>query len=301
MATTSAPAELETIRDWVRYAVSRFEEAGVFYGHGTDNAWDEAVFLVLALLHLPLDRLDPVLDARLTATERAALHEAVERRAVERVPVPYLARQAWLGEFRFYVDERVVIPRSYIAELLHERLSPWVRDPDLVAAALDLCTGSGCLAILAADAFPDAEIDAIDLSADALAVAQHNVAEYGLQDRINLLRSDLFQNVNPEDKTYDLILSNPPYVTQAAMAELPPEYRHEPGMGLGSGDDGLDAIRQILASARAYLNIGGLLIVEAGHNRAIVEDAFPGLPFTWIDTPSGDGKVFLLHRDELPV
>src|SRR5207248_2636946 len=153
---------------------------------------------------------------------------------------------------------------------------------ELVTSVLDLCTGSGCLAILAADAFPIAEIDAADLSPEALAVAQHNVAAFGLQDRINLLRSDLFRNVNPEDKTYDLILSNPPYVTQAAMTELPPEYRHEPRMGLAAGEDGLDAIRQIIAEARGYLNVGGLLVVEAGHNRAIVERAFPGLPFTWL-------------------
>lgn len=295
------PAELETVRDWIRYSVSRFEAAGVTYGHGTDNAYDEAVFLVLATLHLPLDRLDPFLDARLTAPERAALNLAIERRVVDRVPVPYLTRQAWLGDLRFYVDERVVIPRSFIAELLKEHLSPWIRDDELVTTVLDMCTGSGCLAILAAAAFPNADIDAVDISPDALAVAQHNVAEYGLDHRINLLRSDLFLNINAEDKTYDLILSNPPYVTQAAMAELPGEYRCEPAIGLASGDDGMDAIREIIASARGYLNVGGLLIVEAGHNRAIVESVFPDTPFTWLSTPSGSEKVFLLHRDELPV
>jgi ribosomal protein L3 glutamine methyltransferase len=298
---SSTPTELETVRDWIRYAVSRFEAAGLAYGHGTDNAYDEAVFLVLALLHLPLDRLDPFLDARLTVAERAALNLAIERRTVDRVPAPYLTRQAWLGEFRFHVDERVVIPRSYIAELLKDALSPWVHDEELVTSVLDMCTGSGCLAILAAAAFANADIDAVDVSADALAVAQHNVAEYGLQDRINLLRSDLFRNINPEDKTYDVILSNPPYVTQAAMAELPGEYRCEPEIGLAGGDDGLDAIREIIAAARGYLNVGGLLIVEAGHNRSIVEAAFPDLPFTWLSTPSASDKVFLLHRDELPV
>jgi ribosomal protein L3 glutamine methyltransferase len=298
---SAVPNELETVRDWIRYAVSRCEQAGVAYGHGTDNAWDEAVFLVLALLHLPLDQLDPYLDARLTVAERANIHRAIERRVTEHVPVPYLTNQAWLGEFRFYVDERVVIPRSYIAELLTDRLAPWIRDEDLVTSVMDMCTGSGCLAILAADAFPNAEIDAVDLSADALAVAQHNVAEYGLQDRINLLRSDLFQNVNPEDKTYDLIVCNPPYVTQAAMAALPAEYRHEPESGLASGDDGLDAIRQIIAAARGYLNVGGFLLVEVGHNRRLAETAFPGLPFTWLSSRSGEDKVFLLHRDELPI
>jgi len=295
------PIELETIRDWIRYAVSRFEAAGIHYGHQTDNAYDEAVFLVLALLHLPLDQLDPFLDARLTAEERAELMVALERRVVDRIPVPYLVKQAWLGEFRFYVDERVVIPRSFIAELLHDGLAPWIRDPDLIESALDMCTGSGCLAILSADAFANADIDAVDISPEALAVAQHNVAEYGLQHRINLLRSDLFQNINPEDKTYDLIITNPPYVTDAAMAELPAEYRAEPALGLGAGEEGLDVIRRIVTAARGYLNVGGLLIVEAGHNRDLVEAAFPELPFTWLSTSSSQDKVFLLHRDELPV
>ena len=300
-AMTPFPTELETIRDWLRYAVSRFNAAGLHYGHGTDNAYDEAVFLVLATLHLPLDQLDPFLDARLTGTERADMNQAIERRVVDRVPVPYLTHQAWLGKFKFYVDERVIIPRSFIAELLQERLSPWVADPDQISTALDLCTGSGCLAILVADAFPNADIDAVDISADALAVAQHNVAEYGLQDRINLVRSDLFRNVNSEDKTYDLIISNPPYVTHAAMAALPTEFRHEPQIALAAGEDGLDAIRQIITGSRAYLNVGGFLIVEAGRNRELVEAAFPQLPFTWLVTPSSEDKVFLLRRDDLPV
>ena len=298
---TLFPTELETVRDWLRYAVSRFQAAELSYGHGTDNAWDEAVFLVLASLHLPLDQLDPFLDARLTGMERAALHQAIDRRAVDHVPVPYLTHQAWLGNFKFYVDERVIIPRSYIAELLEQRLAPWVADPDAVATALDLCTGSGCLAILAADAFPNADVDAVDISADALAVAQHNVAEYDMQDRINLVRSDLFRNINSEDKTYDLIISNPPYVTNSSMAALPSEYRHEPEIALMAGEDGMDAIRQIVAGARGYLNVGGLLLVEAGNNRDLVEAAFPDLPFTWLVTPSSEDKVFLLRRDDLPV
>ncbi|MEP7217021.1 MAG: 50S ribosomal protein L3 N(5)-glutamine methyltransferase [Anaerolineaceae bacterium] len=298
---TPFPTELETVRDWLRYAVSRFQAANLSYGHGTDNAYDEAVFLVLATLHLPLDQSDPFLDARLTGAERATLHQAIERRAVDHVPVCYLTRQAWLGNFKFYVDERVVIPRSFIAELLQERLSPWIADPGRISTLLDLCTGSGCLAILAADAFPNADIDAVDISADALAVAQHNVAEYALQDRINLVRSDLFHNVNSEDKTYDLIISNPPYVTQAAMAALPNEYRHEPELALAAGEDGMEAIRQIIGGARAYLNVGGLLVVEAGHNRELVEAAFPHLPFTWLVTPASEDKVFLLRRDDLPV
>ena len=299
--TQMPPPELETVRDWIRYAVSRCRAGNVVFGHGTDNAYDEAVFLVLAHLDLPLDQLDPYLDARLTMPERNALHQLLERRVVERVPVPYLTHQAWLGDFKFYVDERVVIPRSYIALLLRDQLAPWVADPMKISAVLDLCTGSGCLAVVAADAFPNADIDAVDISPDALAVAQHNVADYGLQDRINLVRSDMFRNVNAEDKTYDVILSNPPYVTQASMSTLPPEYLHEPQIGLGSGEDGMNAIREIVAGARAYLNVGGLLLVEAGHNRNLVESAFPSLPFTWVDSPAGENKVFLLRRDELPV
>jgi ribosomal protein L3 glutamine methyltransferase len=295
------PTELESIRDWLRHAVSRFEAAGLSYGHGTVTAFDEAVFLVLATLHLPLDKLEPFLDARLTVSERATLHQAIERRAMDRVPVSYITHQAWLGDFKFYVDERVIIPRSFIAEMLAARLSPWIPDPDRVSSALDLCTGSGCLAILVADAFPNADIDAVDISADALAVAQHNVAEYGLQDKVNLVRSDLFRNLSSEDKSYDLIISNPPYVTQAAMAQLPAEYRHEPEIALAAGEDGLDAIRQIINMARAFLNVGGLLIVEAGHNRALVESAFPKLPFTWPVTRSSEDRIFLLRRDELPV
>ena len=295
------PPELETVRDWIRYTVSRCRSGNVDFGHGTDNAYDEAVFLVLAHLHLPLDQLDPYLDARLTMAERNAMHQLLERRVVDRVPVPYLVHQAWLGDFKFYVDERVVIPRSYIAPLLRDQLAPWVADPMAILAVLDLCTGSGCLAVVAADAFPNADIDAVDISPDALAVAQRNVADYGLQDRINLVRSDMFGNVNAEDKTYDLILSNPPYVTQASMSALPPEYLHEPQIGLGSGEDGMNAIREIVAGARAYLNVGGLLLVEAGHNRDLVEAAFPALPFTWVDSPGGENMVFLLRRDELPV
>ena len=293
--------ELRTVRDWIRYSVSRFREAKLTFGHGTDNAFDEAVFLVLAMLHLPLEQLDPFLDARLTEAEKSVLHQAVERRVTDRVPVPYLTHQAWVGTFMFYVDERVIIPRSFIAELLEERLAPWILEPERVAAALDLGTGSGCLAVLMADAFSKADIDAVDISADALAVAQHNVAEYGLQHRINLVRSDLFRNINAEDKTYDLIISNPPYVTSAAMSELPAEFRHEPEIALAAGEDGMDAIRQIINGARGYLNLGGLLVVEAGHNRALVESAFPDLPLTWLVTRSSEDKVFLLRRDELPV
>jgi ribosomal protein L3 glutamine methyltransferase len=294
---TNPTHELETVRDWVRYAVSRFTAGGLFFGHGMASAYDEAVYLVFHTLHLPLERLDSFLEARLTQAERAELFGIVERRVNERTPAAYLTREAWLGEFRFYVDERVIIPRSYIAELLPGALEPWLLDPANVQSALDLCTGSGCLAILVAHYFPNADVDAVDISSDALAVAQRNVAEHGLQDRINLIRSDLLSNLT--EKTYDLIISNPPYVTTLAMAELPAEYRHEPAIALAGGDDGLDAVRTILAKAAPFLAQDGLLLVEVGHNRAATEAAFPRLPFTWLATADNDESVFLLKRDDL--
>jgi ribosomal protein L3 glutamine methyltransferase len=289
--------ELITVRDWLRWAVSRFNEAQLFFGHGTDNAYDEAAYLVLHALHLPPDRLEPFLDARLARDERQAVHRLLEQRITRRVPAAYLTREAWLGDYRFYVDERVIVPRSYFAELLAEGLAPWVPDPDQVVTALDLCTGSGCLAILMAEVFPAAAIDAIDVSADALAVARRNVTDYDLGDRIRLIQSDLLAAV--PDGRYDLIVCNPPYVTSQAMAALPAEYRHEPGLALGAGDDGLDIVRRLLPAAAAHLSESGLLLVEVGHNAHLVEQAFPSVPFTWIDAPSGESKVFLLTRGQL--
>jgi ribosomal protein L3 glutamine methyltransferase len=295
---SSAPVtDLVTLRDWLRYAVTRFGEAGLAFGHGTTNAYDEAAYLLLHVLHLPLDRLDPFLDARLTQPERVRVAEFMERRIDQRVPAAYLTHEAWLGDFRFYVDQRVLIPRSFIAELLPDGLAPYVGDPHDVATILDLCTGSGCLAILLAHGYPGAEIDAVDISSDALAVAQRNVSDYGLADRINLIRSDLFANL-PE-KTYDLIVSNPPYVTAVAMASLPPEYRHEPPLALAAGEDGLDAVRAILKDAPQFLEPGGTLVVEIGHNRAAVELAFPRLPFVWLETEGSAEGVFLLKREEI--
>ncbi len=289
---------LITVRDWLRFAVSRFSEAGLFFGHGSDNAFDEAAYLILHTLHLPLDRLEPFLDASLTHGESEEVQAVIERRVRERIPAAYLTHEAWLGEHRFYVDERVIVPRSFIAELLHEQLAPWVDTPDEVTRALDLCTGSGCLAILAALAFPHAEVDAADLSKDALDVAAKNVAGYGLADRIELLQSDIFAAL--DGRAYDVILSNPPYVNAESVAALPPEYQAEPALALGSGEDGLDATRQILAQAKAHLNPGGLLVVEIGHNRDALEAAYPTLPFTWLDTESGDQFVFMLRREDLP-
>lgn len=294
---TAITDELVTLRDWLRWAVSRFNEAGLHFGHGTTNAWDEAVWLVLHALHLPLDRLDPFLDARLARSERLAVFNILEQRIARRMPAAYLTGEAWLGDHRFRVDPRVIIPRSYFAELLEDGMKPWVEDPLAVRSALDLCTGSGCLAILMAEAFPDAEIDAADISADALAVARRNVDDYALRDRIRLVRSDVFDAL--EGRRYDLIVCNPPYVTAESMANLPAEYRHEPALALGSGEDGLDFVRELLAGATDHLTEHGLLFVEIGHNADIVESAFPDLPFTWVDTPSADAKIFLLSREQL--
>jgi ribosomal protein L3 glutamine methyltransferase len=289
--------ELLTVRDWLRWGASRFNEARLFFGHGCDNAHDEAAWLILHALHLPPDRLEPYLDARLTRDERRAVLELLQQRIVRRLPAAYLTHEAWQGGYKFYVDERVLIPRSYFAELLAEGFAPWVSDPQAIESALDLCTGSGCLAILMALAFPHARIDASDISKDALAVAQRNVADYGLQERIRLVQGDLFAPLGR--RRYDIIISNPPYVTAQAMHALPPEYRHEPALALAAGEDGLAIVRRILAEAKKHLQPQGLLAVEVGHNRDIVEAAFPRLPFTWLDTESGEGKIFLLRREEL--
>ena len=291
------PQELETLRDWLRYAVSRFNQAALSFGHGSANAYDEAVYLLLHALHLPLDRLEPFLDAKLSASERNELAALLTRRVDDRVPAAYLTREAWLGEFRFHVDERVIIPRSFIAELMPEGLAPYVSDPSTIKSALDLCTGSGCLAELLAHAFRDADIDAVDISPDALAVAQRNLSDYGLAGRINLIRSDLFDNL--PSKSYDLIISNPPYVTTVDMEALPREYRHEPALALAGGDDGLDAVRTILRKAPQFMQADGLLVVEIGHNRAAAEAAFPRMPFVWLTTTSSDEAVFLLTREEI--
>lgn len=293
-----AQTELCTVRDMMRFAVSRFTEAGLFFGHGSDNAWDESAYLLLHTLNLPLDRLEPFMDARLTSDERALVLKIIRRRISERLPAAYLTNEAWLGEHRFYVDRRVIVPRSHIAELLREQLSPWIDDPWAVQSTLDLCTGSGCLAILAALAFPESTVNAIDISPDALAVARRNVDDYGLESRVNLIESDAFAAV--PGKRYDVIISNPPYVNAESMADLPEEYLREPVLALASGEDGLDFTRILLREANDHLNPGGLLVVEIGNNRDELEQAFPDTPFTWLDTAAGDGFVFMLRKEELP-
>jgi ribosomal protein L3 glutamine methyltransferase len=291
-----AGAEPDTVRRWLDATVGRFIVAGLYFGHGSTNAYDEAAYLVLHALKLPHDELDSVLERRLAPGEIEALESIVRRRVEERVPLAYLTREAWLGEFRFYVDERAIVPRSYIAELLIDRLYPWVGDGQPVNKALDLCTGSGCLAILLALAFPDARVDATDLSASALEVAAINVAEYGLRDRVHLTRGDLFGGLAGR---YDVIVSNPPYVNRESMERLPQEYRAEPQIALAGGEDGLEIVRRLLAQAGAHLNERGVLVAEIGHNREALEQSFPRVPFTWLETSGGDGFVFLLTAQDL--
>lgn len=289
--------ELVTLRDWLRYAITRFNRAGVFFGHGTDNAWDEAVYLLLHTLALPLDTLEPFLDACIPIEERIELLEVIDKRVDSRLPAPYLTGEAWLRGLSFKVDQRVIVPRSYFAALLEDGLAPWVSNPHAVRQAADICTGSGCLAILMAMAFPDAHIDAVDLSPDALDVAQQNVADYRLDSRISLHEGDVYAPL--KGRRYDLIISNPPYVTTADMTTLPEEYRHEPHMALAAGDDGLDIVRTLIANAGAHLNPGGVLMVEVGHNRSQVEAAFPDLPLVWLADENADDKIFLLNAEDV--
>jgi ribosomal protein L3 glutamine methyltransferase len=292
-----AAHQLHTIRDWLRYAVSRFEEGSIFFGHGTQNSYDEAVWLIMAALYLPHDTLENFFDAVITEAERRKLAQLIERRVTERIPTAYLVREAWLGDFKFYVDERVIVPRSFIAELLREQLAPWVENPEEVTAVADICTGSGCLAILAAHAFPNAEVDAVDISDNALAVAQRNVVDYGLENHVIPIKSDMLATL--AGRQYDIILSNPPYVDAPSMEALPQEYRQEPGLALASGEDGLEHTHTLIEQAARHLHPGGLLIVEIGHNRDVLEAAYPHLPFTWLEVSGGDEYVFLLTREQL--
>ena len=294
---TSALDDLVTVRDWLRYGVSRFEAAGLVYGHGTTGPVDEAAFLILKTLHLPIDALDPWLDCRLTIAERTQVAGILEARVVTRKPACYLVNEAWIQGLSFYVDERVIVPRSYIGELLANGLSAVVPDADEIERGLDLCTGSGCLAILAARAFPNAEIDAVDISNEALDVARQNVGDYNLNDRIAVLASDLFMGV--KDQRYDLILSNPPYVSDEVIADFPPEHRAEPVLAHAGGKDGFDIVRRILKDARQYLTENGMLVVEIGTGRELLEEEYPTLPFLWLDSENSEGEVFALPASAL--
>ncbi|SDV47494.1 50S ribosomal protein L3 N(5)-glutamine methyltransferase [Chitinasiproducens palmae] len=298
MPLTVSKLPFSTPRDLLRYAVSRFNRAGLSFGHGNASALDEAAYLILHTLALPLDTLEPWLDAALLDEEIDAVTALIDRRVEERVPAAYLTHEAWMHGQRFYVDERVIVPRSFIGELLEDGLAPWVSDPDGVTAVLELCTGSGCLAILAAQAFPNAEIDAVDLSEDALDVAERNVADYGLGERIALYAGDLYAPLPA--RRYDVIIANPPYVNDASMASLPAEYRKEPRMALAGGADGMDIVRRIVESARPFLKDDGVLVVEIGNERPYAEAAFGGLDPIWLATSAGDDAVFLIHAGDLP-
>jgi ribosomal protein L3 glutamine methyltransferase len=293
MTTTN----FSTARDLLRYAVTRFNGAKLFFGHGSAEAFDEAAYLILHTLKLPLDKLEPFLDARLLQDEILQVLAVIERRVNERVPAAYITNEAWLGSYNFYVDERVLVPRSFIAELIPNQFSPWVADPDAVENVLELCTGSGCLAIMLADAFPNAVVDAIDISQDALAVAERNIRDYKLEGRVNPIESDLYGNV--PFKKYDLIVSNPPYVNADSMGKLPPEYMREPQIALAGGADGMDLVRQIVAGAAERLTPEGVLVVEIGNEREFAEAAFGKLGLTWLTTSVGDDAVFLLTADQL--
>lgn len=311
MSTTDDPLDqLFTIRDWLRFAVSRFNAAELSYGHGTATALDEAAFLILHTLHLPVDDLAPWLDARLTMPERRAIAGIIEARIRTRKPAPYLTGVGYIRGHRFFVDERTIVPRSFIGELLCDQadatglsgigdsaaMPPFGADV-APSRILDLCTGGGSLAILAALAFPDASVDAVDISTSALAVARRNVEAYGLADRIRLLQSDLFANL--ADQRYDLIVSNPPYVTDAAVAAFPAEHRAEPRLAHAGGPDGLDLVRLILTAAPAHLFEAGMLVMEVGTGRARLEAAYPSIPFLWLDTEDSAAEVFSVTARDL--
>jgi ribosomal protein L3 glutamine methyltransferase len=286
-----------TPRDLLRYAVTRFNAAKLFFGHGSAEAFDEAAYLILHTLKLPLDKLDPFLDARLLPDEVLRVLAVIERRAVERVPAAYITNEAWLGTYAFYVDERVIVPRSFIAELVPQQFSPWIEDGWAVENILELCTGSGCLAIMMADAFPNSVVDAIDISPEALQVAERNIAEYKLAGRVNPIQSDLYQNV--PFKKYDMIITNPPYVNSDSMSKLPQEYLREPHIALDGGSDGMDLVRKIVAGAAERLTPNGILMVEIGNEAEYAEAAFGHLGLTWLTTSAGDDMVFLLTAEQL--
>lgn len=298
-------AGLSTIRDALRYAVSAFTRAGLHFGHGSANALDEAAFLILESLNLPIDDINPWLDARLAPRELAMLGERVALRAEKRIPAAYLTGRSYLHGFPFRSDARALAPRSFIADLLFSRLfdgsgdqAALISDPDTIESVLDLCTGGGSLAILATHAFPHASVDAADLSAEALALASENIADYGLEERIALHRGDLFGPL--AGRRFDLILTNPPYVDKQTMDTLPPEFLAEPAMALDGGEDGFDLVRKIIDGAAAHLNPGGGILCEIGLDREILEAYYPAVPFFWLDTDGSEGEVFWLERADLP-
>ena len=279
--------DLHTVRDYLRYASSRFSASTVFFGHGTDNVWDEAVQLVMRTLHLPLDNNTLFLDARLTREERELILERIRRRIDDRIPLAYLLGEAWFMGMPFHVDERVLVPRSPIGELIENGFQPWLGDKS-VERILDLCSGSGCIGIGAATVFEDASVDLSDVSSDALAVAESNIDLHELRDRVRTVQSDVFANISGQ---YDIIVSNPPYVDAEDLADMPQEFHHEPALGLAAGNDGLDIAHRIIAGAAEHLTPGGLLVVEVGNSWVALDEAYPDLPFTWLDFSNGGDGV----------
>lgn len=292
-------SDLRTIRDYIRWSLSQFEANPLFFGHGTDNSWDEAVALVFAALKLPWDILekDPqILQARLTEQEADRIYEWVCERVTNRTPLPYITGEAWFAGLPFNVDSRVLIPRSPIAELLQARLSPWISEEAEPTRILDLCTGSGALAVTAAMNFQEAEVDAIDISEGAIEVATGNVARHQLQDQVKVIESDLFEQVSGQ---YDLIVSNPPYVGAEEMSQLPGEFLKEPTLALETEENGMQIVRKILEQAREYLTDTGLLIVEVGNTEPLVKEAYPALPLVWLEFEHGGEGVFLIKAADL--
>lgn len=289
-------SELRTICDLVRWAMSEMQRFEITLGHGTADDWEEATFLVLRTLKLPFDRLETFWNARLTDDEVWEVLKNIDARVHDKVPAPYLVHEAWLTEHPFYVDERVLIPRSYIAELLQEQLTPWV-EPEKVNTVLDMCTGSACLAILAQEAFPHAQVTGADISLDALEVAKINRTRYGMDDTLELIQSDVFEQLGK--RRFDLIISNPPYVTQQAMDELPAEYRHEPALALEAGEDGMDFMRRFMLALKEHLTEDGLAVVEIGDGREAFEAIWPDLPVTWLSTEEEEDMVFAVHAKDL--
>nr|WP_212757784.1 50S ribosomal protein L3 N(5)-glutamine methyltransferase [Stutzerimonas nitrititolerans] len=293
-AVTASPSRLRTLRDYIRWAVSRFQAEQLFFGHGTDNAWDEARQLVLGALHLPWEMADSYLDCRLEDDERAHLQDLLQRRIEQRVPTAYLLGQAWFCGLPFIVDERVLIPRSPIGELIDRRFEPWLAQAP--ARVLDLCTGSGCIGIACAYEFLEAEVILADLSFEALEVANRNIEHHGLEDRVYTVQSDGFDGL-PKQR-FDLILSNPPYVDAEDIADMPNEFHHEPALALACGEDGLDLVRRILAQAADHLTETGTLIVEVGNSQVHVEALYPEVEFTWLEFARGGHGVFLLAASQ---
>ncbi|EAR61735.1 50S ribosomal protein L3 N(5)-glutamine methyltransferase [Neptuniibacter caesariensis] len=288
--------QLHSLRDYIRYAMSQFGKNKVYFGHGTDNAWDEAAQLVLAAVDLSWDVNPAVLDGRLTLDEKTKVLSYIQQRAVERKPLPYITGESWFCQLPFYVDERVLIPRSPIAELIEAEFVPWLREGP-VERVLDLCTGSGCIGIACAYAFAEAEVDLADISKDAIDVAHMNIEKHEMAERVHAIESDLFCNL--KGKKYDLIVSNPPYVDADDLASMPEEYDHEPELALGSGPDGLDITRRILAEANDYLTDDGLLVVEVGNSEVHMMEQFPELPIVWIEFQRGGNGVFAITANEL--